>query len=309
VDGMSVFGFEPLRPGAALAAYRACGADIFHSQDTSLGTALAQLAVPRARHIVTFRDPLESSDWRLENAGSEKNWMGLLTYRLFVDNPWVSHAVRHADARFCAARFLAAKAVRKFGLSVPPTFLPTPVDIPERVDKAQRPTVVFVSRWDSRKRPERFMELARRFPQVDFIAVGGSSSPGRDASLRRLASAIPNLALPGIVDQFTSDQLSRILSASWILVNTSTREGLPNTFLEAAAHGCALLSLTDPDDFASRFGALAGEDTLEERLAWLLEQDRWRERGAAGRDFVSRDFATRQAVDRHLAIYESMVTS
>jgi glycosyltransferase involved in cell wall biosynthesis len=309
VDGMLVMGFDPWRPWTAVDCYRECKADIYHSQDTSMGTALARLAMPKAKHIVTFRDPMEASDWRTEAAMSGKNRLAYLSYRCFIDNPWVDHAVRRVDARYCAARFLMAKVVRKYAFTRPPEFLPTPVDIPSTVEKTVRPTVVFNGRWDPRKRPERFIELARRFPKVDFIAVGASSNPVRDAWIRGQAASVPNLQLPGVIDQFASDRLSRVLSSSWVLVNTSPREGLPNAFLEAAAHGCALLSLTDPDAFASRFGALAEDGTLEERLAWLLEEGRWRERGAAGRDFVRQVFATPRALEEHRSAYERALES
>jgi glycosyltransferase involved in cell wall biosynthesis len=307
VDGMDVLGYDPLRPWTAWRAYRAVGADIYHSQDTALGTALARLAAPAAKHMVTFRDPQDRLDWRLETAMSGKSRSSYLMYRCFIDNPWVHHAVRRADARYCAARFLIPKVVRKYGLAEPPGFLPTPVDIPATVEKAARPTVVFVSRWDPRKRPERFIELARHMPEVDFIAVGGSADPARDAWLRSLAATVPNLQTPGIIDQFATDQLSRLLSSSWVLVNLSPREGLPNAFLEAAAHGCALLSFTDPEEFASRFGVVAEDSTLTEKLAWLLAEGRWQQRGAAGREFVARVFATGQALAEHVAAYERLL--
>jgi len=307
VDGMRVLGFDSFRPWSAVRAFRACQADIYHAQDTSLGIPLARLAMPRGKQVVTFRDPMEAADWRLETAMSGKSRLSYLTYRYFIDNPWVDHAVRRADACYCAANFLIPKVVRKYGFARPPGFLPTPVDVPASVEKAARPTVLFLGRWDPRKRPERFIELARRLPAVDFIAVGGSSDPTRDAWLRGLAATVPNLQLPGVIDQFATDQLSRVLSASWVLVNTSPREGLPNAFLEAAAHGCALLSLTDPDGFTSRFGAVAEEATLEERLSWLLADGHWRDRGAAAREFIAEVFATPRALDAHLAVYERIL--
>jgi glycosyltransferase involved in cell wall biosynthesis len=308
IDGMEVRPYDVFDPASALKAFRACGADVFHSQDPSMGTAIARLAVPSARHVVTFRDTLDSSDWRLETAHSGKSRFGFFAYRLFLDNPWVTWTVRRADARACAARFLIPKATLKYGLATEPEFLPSPVDFPEDVCKASRPTVTFVGRWDVRKRPERFFELARAFPTVDFIAVGGSSDPVRDARLRAMARALPNISLPGIIDQFRSDELSRILSRSWILVNTSPREGLPTTFLEAAAHGCALLSHTDRDGFASTFGRCVADGELAEGLATLLESD-WRAKGLAGRDFIREVFATDVAMQAHLNLYQRVLAT
>lgn len=307
IDGMRVLGFDPLRPWDALRIYRQCNADIYHSQDISLAIALAKLAAPRAKHVVTFRDPMDAADWRLETALSGSNRLAYLTYRGFVDNPIVDLAIRRTDARFCAARFLIPKVVKKHRLKEPPGFLPTPVDVPPSIEKAGQPTAIFVGRWDRRKRPERFFELARRLPAIRFIAVGGSGEPGRDRVLRQGASSIPNLRLTGVIDQFASDELSRLLAAAWVLVNVSPREGLPNACLEAAAHGCALLSLTDPDQLVSRFGAVATEETLEDRLAWLVAEDRWRGRGLAARETVQREFATPRAVDLHLRTYADLL--
>jgi glycosyltransferase involved in cell wall biosynthesis len=152
-----------------------------------------------------------------------------------------------------------------------------------------------VSRWDGRKRPEQFFELARNFPDVDFIAVGGSTEAERDSYLRRNYGNIPNLEMTGFIDQFSSEKLTRILEKSWILVNTSPREGLPNAFLEAAAHKCAILSYTDPDGFASRFGHHVPENKLAAGLSGLLTDNRWRKSGEDGHAYVREVFSVEKA--------------
>jgi glycosyltransferase involved in cell wall biosynthesis len=310
LDGMRVFEFNPRKPWSAVRLFRAADADVYHSQDTSLGSAVAMLAVPRRRHIVTFRDPLDEADWRLESHtkdGRSPGWRMRL-YRAYVDNPLVRLAVVRMDARFCSARFVAAKAVAMYGLAEPPVFLPTPVDVPDRVVKAARPTVCFVGRWHRRKRPEQFFELAQQYPHVDFIAGGGGGpDPAEDARLRALASRLPNLEAPGIIDQFESNGLSEILARSWILVNTSSREALPTTFLEAAAHRCAILSYADPDGFASRFGCRIGERSVAAGLEWLLEQDRWRVCGDRARAFILGVFDTNSAIAAHLEVYKGLL--
>ena len=192
---------------------------------------------------------------------------------------------------------------------VTPGFLPTPVDIPPAVVKASRPTVCFVGQWEGRKRPERFFALAREFPDVHFIAVGGAQDRVRDQQLRRDFARLGNLEMTGFIDQFQTDALSRVFERSWILVNTSPREGLPNTFLEACAHRCAILSHVDPDGFASRFGFVASEDGLKAGLEWLLTDARWRERGEQGQAFVKSLFATPLAVDAHVAAYRALLRS
>jgi hypothetical protein len=68
------------------------------------------------------------------------------------------------------------------------------------------------------------------------------------------------------------------LGKSWILVNTAAREGLPNAFIEAAAHQCAILSAVDPDGFSSQFGHLVLNDDFAAGLRALLQDDLWKKR-------------------------------
>lgn len=307
LDGMIVRQFNPLLPWRVTALCRSVGADVYHSQDTSLGTYLAMRAAPGRRHVITFRDPMDRDDWRMETDLSGKGKFGWGLYRSFIDNPLVASAVRRADGLCCAAEFLIPKVVQKYGLKRPPEFLPTPVAVPDEVSKAERPTVCFVSRWEKRKKPEFFFELARAFPHVDFIAVGGAQDRERDSQLRAVAAGIPNLALTGLIDQFRSNELHEVLSKSWVLVNTSPREGLPNAFLEAAAHRCAILSFADPDRFASRFGCHASEGALGSGLEFLLSGNRWRALGEEGCGHVKRVFAVERAVDAHIALYERLL--
>jgi glycosyltransferase involved in cell wall biosynthesis len=192
-------------------------------------------------------------------------------------------------------------------LACDPLFLPTPVAVPETVHKATTPTVCFVSRWDKRKRPEIFFELAKQFPQVHFLAAGHSRDKEWDAHLRSSYSGLPNLEMVGFIDQFRSHELSSILERSWVLVNTAAREGLPNAFIEAASYGCAILSAVNPDGFASQFGYHASNDDFVEGLDKLLDHHEWQQRGASGRQYVRDVFALDKAIDRHLAIYEQLI--
>ncbi len=303
LDGMRVRTYSARRPFSSLAIYRDCAADVYHSQDASLATLLAMQAMPRARHVVTFRAPLSREDVTIDRRFGELGVRGQLMHYLQIDNPLIRRAVRRTPHRYVAADCIAAKSMARYGLSETPPLLPTPVVIPVAVEKARRPTVCFVGRWHGVKQPEHFLELARRRPGVDFIAVGGAPEVARDQALRRRYAGLPNLAMPGIIDQFSSNQLSEILGKSWVIVNTSLREALPTTFIEAAAHRCAILSYLDAEGFASRFGAVAEPGTLAESLDSLLADDRWRNLGEAGYRHVRNVFATDVAIDRHIVAY------
>ena len=307
LDGMTVLGYPMRAPWQVGRLCRAADADVYHSQEPSTATWLARRAMPDRHHVVTFRHPRDWTDWRTELAHPSLSRLQVLANFLYEDNPLVHRAVRRADRRFCAAHCIQAKVVAKYRLDSAPPLLPTPVVVPTMVRKAPQPTVCYLARWDRRKRPDLFFDLVARFPRVRFLAVGRSRDAAYDRALRQRYGHLPNLELTGFVDQFGSQELSAILGRSWIVVNTAAREGLPNAFIEAAAHRCAILSEVDPDGFASRFGARAEAGEFAGGLAWLLERDRWRERGKRGYAHVRDTFELHQAMDDHLAVYDELV--
>lgn len=309
VEGMTVYQYDGARPWTGVRVLRECRADIYHSQDTSFTTFLAQLARPSAAHVVTFRDPMDQIDWQIETEYAGMPRLGWAGYRYFIGNPLVSLAVRRADSLHTAARFLETKCAALYRLDPPPRFLASPVHIPGSVQKAEMPTACYVGRWEGRKRVELFFELARSRPDVHFIAVGGARDPVQDRALRKRHGDIPNLEMTGVLDQFESTALSEVLSRSWVIVNTSLREGLPTTFIEAAAHRCAILSFNDPDGFASRFGHVAKEGKLGEGLAALLENECWRSLGEAGFRVVEAEFSTDVSMAAHIDLYHSLLGS
>ncbi len=309
LDGITVLGFDPWRPWAATPLLRECDAQIYHSCEPSFGTYLAMRAMPDRRHLVTFRDPRDFRDWRMEfELPSLNQWQVFHNY-CYESNWLVRRSIRQMDAVYTIGRYLIPKVRAMYGLSYDPEFLPTPVAIPERVQKAEQPTVCYVARLDRRKRPTLFLDLARRFPHVKFIAMGKSRDPKWDASLRTAYANIPNLEMTGFVDQFSTDEHSRILGQSWVMVNTATREALPNAFLEAAAHRCAILSGVDPDGFASRFGYHVPDGDFANGLASLLECDRWRDRGERAAEHVRDVFQVERAMREHVKAYERALSS
>lgn len=307
LDGIRVLGFKPRELFSIGKLFKEVDADIYHSEEPSTGTYMALRAMPDRKHIITFRDPRDTVDWRTEFRLPSLNPAQVIANWIYEDNPLVKQAVRRADGWYTAANMITPKARQKYGLPADPKFLPTPVEVPEKIEKAPTPTVCFVSRWDKRKRPELFFELAKSFPEVQFLTAGKSRNPEWDNHLRNTYKDLPNLKLLGFIDQFRSNELSRLLEQSWIMVNTAAREGLPNAFIEAAAHGCAILSAVDPDGFASQFGYQVRDDDFVTGLKALLEGNRWEELSQKGRAYVSETFATERAINRHLAIYEGLL--
>jgi glycosyltransferase involved in cell wall biosynthesis len=307
LDGIRVLGFEMNNPLTAMRLFKEIDADIYHSEEPSFSTYLAQRAMPGRRHVITFRDTRDSKDWMIELRHPSLNRFQVLSNWVYEDNVFNRLAIHKADGLFTASRFLIAKAKKVYHLQKDPEFLPTPIIIPDEIKKSEQPVACYISRLDRRKRPELFCQLAASFPHVRFLAIGKSRDQNYDQHLRDSYSHLPNLEFLNFIDQFRGNELSHILGQSWILVNTSFREGLPNAFIEAAAHRCAILSSLDPDEFASRFGAHVQEHDLAAGLEALLAGDLWRTQGLKGYNYVRSVFSAEKAIDRHIRIYQELL--
>ena len=236
--------------------------------------------------------------------------MQVLANYLYEDNFLVKRSVQKANRVFCAAKFLNNKVSKKYSLKNGVDFLPTPIEVPKKnIIKSDIPTVCFLARWDKRKKPELFFQLAESFPEIKFIAIGKGRNNNYDRYLRKKYSGLKNLTMTGFINQFETEELSKILETSWILVNTATREGLPNAFLEALAHKCAILSSLNPENVTESFGYFVKDDNFKKGLTGLLENDNWRIKGELGQKYVMENYELNKAIEQHIDVYENLLTN
>jgi glycosyltransferase involved in cell wall biosynthesis len=189
---------------------------------------------------------------------------------------------------------LAKKTTETYGFAGQSFVLPNPdvVDYTAaRRPKSEHPSVVYLGRLDPIKRPWLFMELARAFPGVEFIALGQAHFDGESGW--QPENVPSNVRLMGHVG---GPEKLDILASAWVLVNTSIYEEAPVSVFEALAYETPVLSCTDWGDVASRFGVYVGEhnrtglDALPELrsgLNRLITNNEWRqELGRTGRAYV-----------------------
>lgn len=321
VDGMTVLSvpskshsFKMMNTFRSRSLYNLCEADIYHSQEPSPGTWIAAKTEPEKIHVITFQDPLlktidEHRRLLTITYPNTSYFSRKLAISLRIENYFTSKAIHRADALFCQAKFIIPKVRAMYNLKRQPDFLPNPVSVTERaMKKADESTVCFLARWDPVKRVQIFFQLARRFPNVRFIAMGKAHNEERDQYLRKKCNDIPNLTCPGFV---TEEEKSKILEKSWIYVNTSIRECLPVAFLEAAAHKCAILSSENPDDFAKNFGYRVSDYSLmsyTKGLRVLLKDNCWKEKGEKGYKYVKQVHEMKNVINQHIDIYNKLLS-
>jgi glycosyltransferase involved in cell wall biosynthesis len=157
------------------------------------------------------------------------------------------------------------------------------------------------------KRPEIFVELAKRLPEFDFRMVGGST----DAAWRQaFPDPVPrNLERTGFVPH---SEVGIHFDEASVLVNTSVSEGFPNTFLQAWARGVPSLAFFDPQ--ISVAGRALSEvavsvDDMERRLRRLkTDAPYWEEVSARSRQHLLKEHAVEVVVDRFESLFVAAAT-
>lgn len=129
---------------------------------------------------------------------------------------------------------------------------------------------LWVSRLAEYKRPLLYADLAASVPEARFwMVVSESADPGAEATLaevRRRASELPNLEL---LDQRPHAEMQELVGRTIAMVNTSSFEGMPNTWLEGWARGVPALTFSfDPDGRIARHGlGVSGKGSWDDFVA------------------------------------------
>ena len=116
-----------------------------------------------------------------------------------------------------------------------------------RRDKPFR--VIWVGRMDPVKRPEFYLRVAEKLPEIQFDLIGGYDQDAEYAqSILSQAKILTNVAVHGRVNR---EHIGKFYADGAALCCTSTIEGFPNTFLEAWSYGLPIISTVDPDNLLS----------------------------------------------------------
>ena len=181
--------------------------------------------------------------------------------------------------------FLARQAIAFYRAKISALTLGVDVALFRRVhwERRPRPRVVCAANVSAHKQPHLFVQLARRFPNADFIWFGEGELrlPLREHAIK---AGIINLSFPGAV---THESLAREFSSSDIMVLPSRNEGVPKVTQEAAAAGLAqiIFGFYEAPSVVDGLNGFVvwSEEEMVERLATLIaERDLVERMGRAG---------------------------
>ena len=211
--------------------------------------------------------------------------------------------VKLADAIVVQHAGQASDCLRSYGRTstvIPSCYAETP---DARADAGG--VVLWAATLRTWKRPEKFLEIAKRCSTVRFRMVGGPSSDAVDATvferMRSEAARLPNVEFVGFVPYA---EIDRHFNAARVFVNTSDREGFPNTFLQAWSRGIPTVSFCDTGAIldGGPIGAVVqSTEAMGTTVEALMRDDiLWRREGTRAKRYVR----STHSVDAALAAYE-----
>ena len=167
--------------------------------------------------------------------------------------------------------------------------------------------VLWVAMLRPTKRPELFLELARRLPAWRFAMVGGPALGDRELFERIAAQArrLPNVEFVGFLPLAEAEKW---FDRARVLVNTSLYEGMPNTFLQAWARGVPTLGTVDIGTPVHR--AVPGLDALAAELERLLaDAGAWRAASARCREHFERTHSADEVLARYARLFDRVMAA
>jgi glycosyltransferase involved in cell wall biosynthesis len=180
----------------------------------------------------------------------------------------------------------------------------------ELLDNAGPREFLWVGSFRRRKRPELFLELARRVPEAKFTIIGGR---GDDESFHKemaeRARSIANVYHEGFVKP---SEISHYYGRAYALVNTSFLEGFPNTYLHAWVHGIPTYTIEiDPDGIIERhdIGRVTGsiDGLVSEVRALIADPDARREMSKRARRYVEENHDVKDRGNDYIRLFRELL--
>ncbi len=116
-----------------------------------------------------------------------------------------------------------------------------------KIPDEQKQCILWVATLRTWKRPHYFINLAQKFPEENFIMIGGKDphSPSLYTDIKNRCDYVNNITFLGFRPL---DETETYFNKCKIFINTSEYEGFPNTFLQAWRRGTPVISFVDPDN-------------------------------------------------------------
>lgn len=143
---------------------------------------------------------------------------------------------------------------------------------------SERKYFLWVARWDTRKKPEYFLEIVSRNPQYDFLMICPKVNDDtyyKDIEFK--AKSLNNLRFIEKVPYF---DIQKFFDKAICFIWTSDYEWFPNTYIQACLSSTPIISLkVNPNKFITEnklwYVCNWDLDLLNEKLNFINDQKQW----------------------------------
>jgi glycosyltransferase involved in cell wall biosynthesis len=289
-DGIPVLRFLHPRLTSTWRALKEADADVYYVRSASMLTGV----------IAEFCKRYDKRS--IYAAASDADFVpGHRQIRFARDRMLYEHGLRNADHIVVQNQAQREACLANYGRRA--TLVPSSYELPAHRKKAIQDWVVWAGRVYMNKRPEIFLELARRLPHRKFVLIG--SADGHEAyyeSVRKMAAPLPNVEFTGFLPLA---EVEPWFDRARVVVNTSTYEGMPNTFLQAWARGVPTVATVDVGAPAQKVFSQAEEGAREiERL--FTDEKYWREASDSCHEYFERAHSSDAVLKRYAEVFEGL---
>jgi glycosyltransferase involved in cell wall biosynthesis len=236
---------------------------------------------------------------------------GRLLIRIWRDKKLYEYGLRRAA--LILAQSVKQQELMRSNYGLDSTVARALVEAPERVlSFAERDiSLLWVSNIKQLKRPDIFLELARRLNDCTASMVGGTQPRAHDLyeKIRAHAAGIGNLTFHGPLPYRATN---RVFDRSRVFVNTSEIEGFPNSYLQSWVRGVPVVAFFDPDNVIERerLGhAVASLDEMAHAAHRLATDSRaWLEASSRCRAYMARRYGEDQILPPYISAVERAAT-
>lgn len=169
-------------------------------------------------------------------------------FKNYIDDKINVKVLQNADSVISQTAHQQKLLLRNF--SVESHVIPNAHQVPlEKIEKSDFPIITWIANLKKWKRPEIFLQLAKKLENVKahFVFAGRNDGSNFSKNIIRKANELSNVTYLGELPFHATNDL---LSRSHIFVNTSLpNEGFPNTFIQSWMRETPVVSLEfDPDN-------------------------------------------------------------
>ncbi len=172
----------------------------------------------------------------------------------------------------------------------------------------KKKNILWVGRSDFLKKPNLFIELAKKFSEYYFIMICPQSKRISKQDYNRIKSNANKIKNLEFLEFVKFDEIDSYFNRAKLFINTSDYEGFPQTFIQATINSTPIISLNaNPNNFLDKYhyGFCSNGDfeLMKKQIKNILEDEKqWQKMSENGYHYVRESHDIKKNIKKLLKI-------